>query len=123
MDPQTQAHFEARARIIKALAHPTRLFIVDALSRGEQSVADLTRMIGADISTVSKHLGVLRGVGLVRDRKDGTHVFYSLQTPCILNFFDCVETTIKSTAEDQLRLASDSRTPSAAASSEGDPAR
>ena len=99
MNPQTLARFEARARIMKALAHPSRLFIVDELSRGEQSVAELTRMIGADISTVSKHLAVLRAVGLLRDRKQGTHVFYSLTAPCIMNFFGCLENVIKSTAE------------------------
>ncbi|MBD3236012.1 MAG: metalloregulator ArsR/SmtB family transcription factor [Candidatus Eisenbacteria bacterium] len=90
---------------MKALAHPTRLFLVDALSGGEKSVAELTRMVGADISTVSKHLALLRTVGLVRDRKRGTRVFYSLQAPCILNFFGCLENVLRTAAEEQLRLA------------------
>ncbi|RPJ48319.1 MAG: transcriptional regulator, partial [Candidatus Latescibacterota bacterium] len=51
---------EARARIIKAMAHPTRLFIVDELARGERCVCDLAEMVGADVSTVSKHLSILR---------------------------------------------------------------
>ena len=87
-------HFTERARIIKALAHPLRLFFVEELSRQERCVCDLTEMVGFDISTVSKHLSVLKNAGLVLDEKRGNQVFYSLKTPCILNFFDCVEAVI-----------------------------
>jgi ArsR family transcriptional regulator len=105
MDPKTQARFEARATIIKAMAHPTRLFIVDELSRKERCVCELTEMIGADTSTVSKHLSILRGAGIVQNEKRGSQIFYRLRMPCILNFFDCVETVIRSTAEAQLALS------------------
>jgi len=86
---------EARARVMKALAHPTRLFIVDELSRGERCVCDLTEKIGADVSTVSKHLSVLKSAGIVRDDKRGVQVFYRLRVPCILNFFGCVEAVLE----------------------------
>lgn len=86
-----RADYEARAGIIKAMAHPSRLFIVDELARGERCVCELTEMIGADISTVSKHLAILRKAGIVVDRKEGLQVYYTLKTPCILNFFACVE--------------------------------
>ncbi|MCE5200337.1 MAG: metalloregulator ArsR/SmtB family transcription factor [Armatimonadota bacterium] len=94
MDAQTQAKFETRARIIKAMAHPTRLFIVDELSRGERCVCELTDMIGADISTVSKHLAVLKAVGIVTDDKRGLQVYYRLLCPCVMNFFSCVESVL-----------------------------
>ena len=71
--------YEARARVIKAMAHPTRLFIVEELSRGERCVCDLTEMVGADISTVSKHLSLLKNARIVADDKRGTQVFYSLK--------------------------------------------
>ena len=99
MDPNTQARFEARAGVIKAMAHPTRLFIVDELSRGERCVCDLTEMIGADISTVSRHLSVLKGAGIVKDEKRGSQVYYRLRVPCVLKFFECVESVLKSHAE------------------------
>jgi ArsR family transcriptional regulator len=83
--------YESRAKIIKAMAHPSRLFIVDELSRGERCVCELTAMIEADISTVSKHLRLLKQAGIVADRKEGLQVFYRLKAPCILQFFDCVE--------------------------------
>lgn len=104
MDAKTSARFEARARIIKALAHPTRLFMVDELSRGERCVCELTEMVEADTSTVSKHLALLRNAGIVRDEKRGTQVFYQLTMPCVLRFLDCVETIVKENAEAQMSL-------------------
>lgn len=90
--------YRRRARVIKALAHPTRLFLVDELSRGERCVCKLTEMVGADISTVSRHLALLREAGIVADEKRGQQVFYRLRTPCVLNFFGCVEAVIEASA-------------------------
>jgi ArsR family transcriptional regulator len=104
VDQKTRARFEARARIVKAIAHPTRLFIVDELGRQERCVLDLTGMIGADVSTVSKHLAVLKAEGIVEDEKRGTQVFYKLSVPCVLNFFSCVESVMESRAKAQLEL-------------------
>ena len=89
---------EARSRVLKAMAHPTRLFVVDELSRGERCVAELTEMIGADVSTVSKHLSVLKNVGIVHDDRRGQQVFYRLRVPCIVNFFGCVEAVLDEAA-------------------------
>jgi ArsR family transcriptional regulator len=82
---------ERRVDVFKALAHTSRLYIVMRLAEGERSVGDLTDEIGADISTVSKHLAVLRDVGLVTDRREGQNVFYSLACICILDFLHCVD--------------------------------
>jgi DNA-binding transcriptional ArsR family regulator len=106
MDAKKQALFESRAQIIKAMAHATRLFIVDELSRGERCVHELTEMIGSDVSTVSKHLAVLRNAGIVGDEKRGAKVYYSLGCPCVLHFFSCVESVLKKTAKQQLELIS-----------------
>ncbi len=110
MDSKTQALFEARAKIIKAMAHPTRLFIVDELSRSERCVCELTEMIGADTSTVSKHLSVLKNAGIIEDDKRGLQVYYSLRVPCVLNFFGCVESVIKTNADSHLQLLKKART-------------
>ncbi len=95
MNQKKKKQMEARARIIKALAHPTRLFIVDELSGSEKCVCELTKMIGDDISTVSKHLSVLKQAGIVEDEKRGLQVWYSLRVPCILKFFGCIESVLK----------------------------
>ncbi len=99
MDRKTKQKYEARAQIIKAMAHPTRLFIVDELDKGERCVCELRDMIGADISTVSKHLSVLKQAGIVEGEKRGLRVWYSLKVRCILSFFGCVENVMKSTVQ------------------------
>jgi len=96
MDARTHARYEAKARVIKALAHSTRLFIVSELSRKERCVCELTEMVGADMSTVSKHLSILKAAGIVQDEKRGAQVFYTLRLPCVLRFFDCVEAVQRS---------------------------
>jgi len=104
MNKKKQLQYEERARIIKALAHSTRLFIVEELSRDKRSVGELTEMIGADTSTVSKHLSVLKNAGIISDEKRGLQVYYSLRVPCILNFFGCVESVLKSNAKSKMEL-------------------
>lgn len=106
MNAKTQSLFEARAEIVKALAHPTRLFIVNELSKGERCVCDLREEIGADMSTVSKHLSVLKNAGIVEDDKRGLQVFYRLRVPCIMNFFSCVENVLQENARRQQALVS-----------------
>lgn len=100
MDPKTLNHYEARARIIKAMGHPTRLCFVEELAKGERCVCELQQMIGADMSTISKHLSILKNAGLVEIDKRGTQVFYSLRVPCILNFMNCVEAVLKENARE-----------------------
>ena len=96
--------YEERAKIIKALAHPSRLMMIDALTEGEKCVCELTELVGADISTVSKHLALMREAGIVLDRKAGLQVFYSLRCPCITSFFGCIETVMRSNAEEKMEL-------------------
>ena len=76
MDAKAKTKYESRARIIKAMAHPTRLFIVDELAKNrERCVCELTEMVGADISTVSKHLAILKNAGIINDEKRRNQVF------------------------------------------------
>ncbi len=102
MTVKQRTMYEARARIIKSLAHPARLRMVDELAKGPACVCDLRAMVGSDLSTVSKHLAVLRNAGIVADEKRGSQVFYSLRCPCVTAFFTCAETVLKKTLNDQL---------------------
>lgn len=105
MNAKKRAKYEARARIIKAMAHPTRLFIVDQLARDEQRcVCELTEMVGADMSTVSRHLTILREAGIIEDERRGTQILYRLRVKCVLNFFDCVETVLERNAKERMEL-------------------
>ncbi len=91
MSVQSKAKLRESADIFKALAHPSRLTIIEALSKGKHCVNELTELVGADMSTVSRHLAQLRNVGLIRDEKQGLQVFYELRCHCVLKFLDCVE--------------------------------
>ena len=105
MDAKTQLKYEARARIIKAMAHPTRLFILDELSRaGEECVCDLTEKIGVDMSTVSRHLALLKAAGILEDEKRGAMVFYRLKMTCLQKFLDCIDDVLKREAQNQRTL-------------------
>ncbi len=72
MKKKSRKVYEARARVVRAMAHPTRLLLLDALGEGEMCVSDLTELVGADQSTVSKHLAILKDVGLIGGRRDGS---------------------------------------------------
>jgi ArsR family transcriptional regulator len=90
--------FSQQAKMLKALAHESRLMIVDRLSRGECSVGDLRELAGGDLSTISKHLALLRAHGIVEDRREGTTVYYRLLTPCVCNLFICATQVLKERA-------------------------
>jgi ArsR family transcriptional regulator len=90
--------FRQQARVLKALANESRLKIVHRLSRGECSVGELTDLVGSDRTTVSKHLAVLRAHGIVLDRREGNVVYYTLLTPCVMNFFSCATQVLRERA-------------------------
>ena len=105
MDAKNLAKYEARAKIIKAMAHPTRLFLVDELAKsGPRCVCELTEMVGVDMSTVSRHLAILKGAGIVEDERRGAQVYYRLRVRCVLNFFECVESVMQCNLNDQRKL-------------------
>lgn len=95
---------ERRAKVIKALAHPSRLAMVDALAGGEQCVCELQALVGADMSTVSKHLSLLREAGIVLSSKRGLQVFYRLRVPCLLSFFECVDAVYENPDQERVDL-------------------
>jgi ArsR family transcriptional regulator len=86
-----QRRLDRRAKLLKSLAHPSRLLIVEMLEKRPCCVSELTEAIGADITTVSKHLTILRNAGLVRDQKRGTYSDYTLVCNCVTHFVDCIE--------------------------------
>lgn len=101
MEQKLWSVYEARAKIIKALSHPARLFIVEELKNGERCVCELQEMIGYDMSTISKHLSILKNAGIVLDKKVGTSSHYYLKVPCILSFFGCIEEVMESNLKQQ----------------------
>jgi len=91
--------YEVRAKVAKALAHPTRLLIVDHLGKQDCCVQELTDLAGCDQSTVSRHLAVLRESGLVASKKVGTSQRYYLTCNCLDGFFQCFDSVLSNDKE------------------------
>jgi len=83
------------AQVLKAMAHPSRLAMLEGLANGERCVCELQKLVGSDMSTVSRHLAVMKAAGLVTDRKEGLWVHYRLRIPCVLKFMGCIEAALE----------------------------
>jgi len=104
MNEREKALVEAKANILKALGHPTRLWMAEQLVSGEKCVCELAENINADFSTISKHLTVLKQAGVVIDEKRGKQVYYRLKVPCILQFMPCIEAVLQASLQTQIAM-------------------
>lgn len=95
MDP-----YQELAQVTKAIAHPTRLRILEILGRGEACVCHLTHLLGQRQPYVSQQLMTLREAGLVRDRKDGVMVYYSLTCDCVGDVIASMHRLLRATGVD-----------------------
>ena len=109
MNAKQTAMYEARAWIIKALAHPARLLIVDELAKKPLCVCEIRKRVGSDLSTVSRHLSVLKHAGIVTDERRGVQIFYSLRCPCVADFFTCAERVLTTNAKQQSQWLREAR--------------
>jgi len=93
----------ACARVMKALANPVRLMIVERLSMGEMCVCELLPLFKLNQSTLSRHLACLKNAGIVRERRDGVRIFHSLACPCVLIVFECTRRVLGTEARRKTR--------------------
>lgn len=101
MQPHEKERLKLKADVFKAMGHPLRLGIIEMLAEGERCVCDIVEHVGTDISNVSKHLSVLKKVGIVHDRRDGLKMMYSLTMPCAIDFAGCVERVVLGRLDEQ----------------------
>ena len=87
--------YEMKAGVVKALAHPLRLAVVEFLRDRERCVCEIADHLGAGQSNVSRHLSLMVNACVLSNRKDGMKVFYALRTPCVLKFLSCVDSVLK----------------------------
>jgi DNA-binding transcriptional ArsR family regulator len=104
MDAQAIRLYKLKADVLAAAGHPIRLAIIDFLKDGEQCVCDISSYVAAKRSNVSRHLGILLKAGVVEQRKDGLKMMYSLRTPCVLNFMQCVDGVLRANAREANEL-------------------
>lgn len=103
VDPHKK-YIAEQAKIFKALGHPSRLLMVDALRSGEKCVCDLKALVGDDMSTVSKHLSVLKEAGIVLTEKRGTSIYYRLAIACLDSFLSCTCKMLEKRISEQVNM-------------------
>ena len=104
MHAKMLARYKTRSQVFKALAHPSRLLMVEELANTERCVCELTALVGSDMSTVSKHLSVLKAAGVVEDERRGSQVWYRLRMRCVTNLLGCIESELQRRAIEQSSL-------------------
>ena len=94
-----------KAGILKALAHPVRIRVFEALAHGEKTAGELVAITGEKEANTSRHLAVLRNAGLVSTRKEGLNVYYSNSMPCLVPMLACVNQAVCSIADEHMKIA------------------
>jgi DNA-binding transcriptional ArsR family regulator len=97
--------YSLQADLCKALAHPTRLQVLDLLSKKERSVEELTRLVGTGQSNLSQHLAALRQQKLVVARRVGMNVYYELSNPKISDACSTIRKLLAELLENEYRAA------------------
>ena len=100
MESNKQSLYQRQADVVKALAHPLRIAIMDFLKDGEQCVCDIAESLGSERTNVSKHLSVMVNAGILDSRKEGLKVIYRLKCPCAMDFLKCVTGVLKEQARE-----------------------
>ncbi len=77
-----------KANVFQALAHPTRVGIVEVLRDRELSAGAIQERLGGEQANISQHLSILRSRQIVTNRKEGNQVFYSLRDPVLVEVLD-----------------------------------
>jgi DNA-binding transcriptional ArsR family regulator len=91
-----------KAQIFQALAHPTRIAILEALRDGEMSAGALAEQLQVEQANLSQHLAVLRSRQLVVGRKAGNQVFYVVRDPVLIEVLDLLKQYISGHLQDTL---------------------
>ena len=96
--------YKLKTNIIKALANPIRLMIIDCLRDGEKCVWEIVQQLQEEQSNISKSLGILKSNKLIKDRKEGLNVYYRLNLCCIDEFFCCLDNIIEENLNQEKEL-------------------
>ncbi len=101
-----------KADIFQALAHPTRIAILENLSRDELSAGALIERLGMEQANVSQHLAILRSKGLVLNRKSGNQVFYSMRDPIIVEVLELMKAYFHAHLKEAMGMLNEMEKPS-----------
>ena len=100
-----------KADLFQALAHPTRIAVLELLSDGELSAGTLIEKLGMEQANVSQHLAVLRSKHLVSNRRVGNQVFYSVSDPIIIEVLKLMRTYFHAHLKESLGMLGEMEKP------------
>ena len=83
--------YEKVSEILKALSHPVRLHIVEGLLKDECNVSQIQRDLGLPQSTISQHLRILKNVGIIKGRREGTKVCYKVINETVRKIMELIK--------------------------------
>ncbi len=95
---------ELKAEILKAMAQPTRLKILECLRKGEKCICEIVPAIDGEQSNISRHISLMQRCRLVTTRKDGVRVMVKVRDPKIFDLLDRVSQILQGQIEEQKRL-------------------
>ena len=93
---------DQKVAILKGIAHPVRLAVVEALADSEMCVCDIAEMFHFDRTTISKHLTLMKNLGILEDRKEGLKVYYSLRIRCLPSMLSRIEKVVEGNDPERL---------------------
>lgn len=93
-------YYEKKAVILKALAQPTRLRILEMLKKGERCVCEMYPGLGQEQPNISKHLNMMKQAGILDSRKEGLRVIYWIKNPEVLDILRHAEEILRKEAEE-----------------------
>jgi ArsR family transcriptional regulator len=93
-----------KAEIFQALAHPTRIAIVEQLREGELSAGEIIERLKLEQANASQHLSVLRAKNIVSHRKEGNQVFYSVRDPLLIEVLDIMRRYFQTHLEEAMAM-------------------
>jgi ArsR family transcriptional regulator len=99
-----QRVLELKAEILKALAEPTRLKILECLRGGEKCICEIVPAINGEQSNISRHISLMQKTNLVVTRKDGVRVMVKVRDPKVFGILDTISTILKAQMNEQSKL-------------------
>ncbi|NBH09765.1 metalloregulator ArsR/SmtB family transcription factor [Amycolatopsis sp. SID8362] len=111
--------YQAKAEFFKTLGHPARIRVLELLSEREHAVAEMLPEVGIEPANLSQQLAVLRRAGLVATRKEGSTVYYSLNTPHVAELLKVARQILTGVLAGRIELLDDLRTTTVSAGAKG----
>ena len=102
---QEKLLYEFHADICKTLSNAKRLQIINVLRHGEMSVGELALKTGIRIANVSQHLAIMNQKGILKRRREGLSIYYSISHPKVVQVFDIMREVLLEHLEDRVKIA------------------